>query len=319
SPSYTVLHSECSLSFIGAPPFPRFSLCWAPWGPAGGAPSPSLSLPSQVSVGAKTPRPSAAPGLRQHVTGRLKVLVLLSLLIPAGSYPLFQPLDCADIYNHGSQASGVYPVYPGGATLPFYVYCDMETEGGKWTVLQRRMDGTVNFFRGWDQYKRGFGSAAGEYWLGLETIHLMMLKKNYELRVDVEDFEGASAYAKYASFSISPMVINAELDGYTLHISGFTDGGAGDSLSYNNGAKFTTFDRDHDNYSGNCAVLQGGGFWHDACTNANPNGVYAWGTSVGIGVFWWHWKSHIYSLKAISMKMRPVSLRDSWMPEPLPM
>lgn len=33
-------------------------------------------------------------------------------------------------------------------------------------VIQRRMDGSVNFYRPWDQYKVGFGSAAGEYWLG---------------------------------------------------------------------------------------------------------------------------------------------------------
>ncbi|KAG7455938.1 hypothetical protein MATL_G00246340 [Megalops atlanticus] len=239
----------------------------------------------------------------------MKVLILLAVLIPVGAYPLFQPLDCADIYNQGSKASGVYQIYPGGATYPFYVYCDMDTEGGKWTVLQRRMDGTVNFFRRWEQYKRGFGQASGEYWLGLETIHLMMLKKNYELRVDVEDFEGAAVFAKYSSFSISPMAINAELDGYTLHVSGFTDGGAGDSLSYSNGAKFSTFDRDQDtNDSVNCAVNQGGGFWHYSCTNANPNGIYAWGRYDSNGVFWWQWKSATYSLKAISMKMRPVSL-----------
>ena len=34
-------------------------------------------------------------------------------------------------------------------------------------VFQRRMDGTVNFFRGWEQYRNGFGHAAGEYWLGM--------------------------------------------------------------------------------------------------------------------------------------------------------
>lgn len=67
--------------------------------------------------------------------------------------------------------------------------------------------------------------------LGLETIHLLMLKKNYELRVDLEDFEGNKVYAKYKSFGISQMAINAELDGYTLDVSDFEDGGAGKSLA----------------------------------------------------------------------------------------
>lgn len=62
---------------------------------------------------------------------------------------------------------------------------------------------------------------------GLETIHLLTLKKNYELRINFEDFEGKQVYAKYKSFGISPMAINAELDGYKLHVSDFEDGGAG--------------------------------------------------------------------------------------------
>ena len=33
------------------------------------------------------------------------------------------------------------------------------------------MDGTVNFYRGWDQYKNGFGHAAGEYWLGKQEAN----------------------------------------------------------------------------------------------------------------------------------------------------
>ena len=63
---------------------------------------------------------------------------------------------------------------------------------------------------------------------GLQNIHLLTLKQKYELRVDLEDFENNTAFAKYADFSISPNAISAEEDGYTLHVSGFTDGGAGE-------------------------------------------------------------------------------------------
>lgn len=65
--------------------------------------------------------------------------------------------------------------------------------------------------------------------LGLETMHLLTRKKNYELRVDLEDFDGTKVYAKYKSFGISPKADNAELDGYKLHVAAFENGGAGKS------------------------------------------------------------------------------------------
>lgn len=47
---------------------------------------------------------------------------------------LQQPLDCDDIYAQGYQADGVYLIYPLGPSVPVPVFCDMTTEGGKWTV-----------------------------------------------------------------------------------------------------------------------------------------------------------------------------------------
>uniref|UniRef100_A0A7N8XK51 Microfibril-associated glycoprotein 4-like n=1 Tax=Mastacembelus armatus TaxID=205130 RepID=A0A7N8XK51_9TELE len=229
------------------------------------------------------------------------------LLAPLASHcaPLVLPLDCSDIYNHDqSRPSGVYTIYPVGATSAVQVYCDMNSEGGRWTVFQRRMDGSVNFYRPWDHYKFGFGTAAGEYWLGLESLFHLTLRKKYELRVDMEDFSGNRVFARYSSFSIDP-----ETYGYRLHVSGFRNGGAGDSLSYHNGQKFTTFDRDQDSSGANCARLYMGAFWYKGCHYANPNGVYRWGADSSVslvGVEWYHWKGYNYSLKSISFKIRPV-------------
>lgn len=47
---------------------------------------------------------------------------------------MFQPLDCADIYNDSSWTNGVYMIYPAGPNSGRYAYCDMSTDGGKWTV-----------------------------------------------------------------------------------------------------------------------------------------------------------------------------------------
>uniref|UniRef100_A0A452TJ28 Fibrinogen C-terminal domain-containing protein n=1 Tax=Ursus maritimus TaxID=29073 RepID=A0A452TJ28_URSMA len=79
---------------------------------------------------------------------------------------LQQPLDCDDIYAQGYQVDGVYLIYPSGPSVPVPVFCDMTTEGGKWTVFQKRFNGSVSFFRGWNDYKLGFGRADGEDWLG---------------------------------------------------------------------------------------------------------------------------------------------------------
>ncbi|XP_034156018.2 microfibril-associated glycoprotein 4-like [Pangasianodon hypophthalmus] len=250
----------------------------------------------------------------------LLLMVALSLLVHSvPAYNTSLPLDCEDVYNlkisvkkNASVPSGVYTIYPAGSNKPVKVYCDMGCleNGGhdeeKWTVIQRRIDGNVSFYRPWEQYKNGFGDAKGEYWLGLENIFLMTYREKYQLRVDLEDFENGSAYAQYTLFYINP-----ESSNYRLNIGGYIDGGAGDSLSYVNGMDFSAFDRDHTGY---CAETYSGGFWYTwwSCHLANPNGLYKYGhVSTGYtGIMWQSWKGYYYSLKKIVMKVRRMGLED---------
>ncbi|NP_001103327.2 uncharacterized protein LOC100126131 precursor [Danio rerio] len=239
------------------------------------------------------------------------IWILAALLSAAlASDCRFMQFDCSDIYNSGETLSGAYTIYPAGDS-PVWVYCQMVSEGkdednGGWTVIQRRMDGSVNFYRPWRDYKRGFGNVEGEYWLGLENLYQLTRHKKFMLRVDLEDFEGRRGFAQYSSFSVG-----CECEGYKLQVSGFTDGGAGDSMTPHNEMKFSTFDKDQDTYEKNCAKEYLGAFWYGYCHNTNPNGVYLWeddSTHFAIGVTWYSWKNtHDMSLKYISMKIKHLS------------
>ena len=97
----------------------------------------------------------------------------------------------------------MYKIDPDGSG-EFEVYCDQQTAGGGWTVFQKRLDGSVNFFRGWDDYKRGFGNLNGrEFWLGLNKIHRLTASSSNKLRVDLEDIHGKTAFAEYSSFAVA--------------------------------------------------------------------------------------------------------------------
>ena len=72
-----------------------------------------------------------------------------------------------------------------------------------WTVSQKRINGSENFYRDWRNYKRGFGDIAKEFWLGNDHLNRITASQAYVLRVDMEDFDGATKYAAYDAFSIS--------------------------------------------------------------------------------------------------------------------
>ncbi|XP_078614854.1 microfibril-associated glycoprotein 4-like isoform X1 [Branchiostoma floridae x Branchiostoma japonicum] len=211
--------------------------------------------------------------------------------------------DCA-AYKASGQTSGVYRV--GSLPSGVQAYCDMETAGGGWTVVQRRQDGSVPFNRTWEEYKLGFGDPGGEYWLGNENIHLLTNQKEYLLRVELQDWEGNQTFAEYSTFRVS-----GESDGYRLHISGYS-GTAGDSMTgrpSNNGQRFSTVDRDNDASSGSCSQRYGqGGWWFNKCGYSYLNGRYLGNCENSCpavqGVLWHHWRGGSYSLKSVSMKIR---------------
>ncbi|KAF6026024.1 hypothetical protein EB796_015668 [Bugula neritina] len=134
--------------------------------------------------------------------------------------PSDKPRTCLDLLCLGyGGASGVYRIYPTGQEhYSFDVFCDQKTDGGGWTVFQRRMDGSVDFYRNWYNYKLGFGDLNGEFWLGNDKlVAALQANPKNELRFDLESTTNEQAFAKYSSFNVGD-----ESTGYTLSLSGCT-------------------------------------------------------------------------------------------------
>ena len=212
--------------------------------------------------------------------------------------------DCLSLLKSGHTQSGVYSVSPDGKGS-FKVYCDMRTDGGGWAVFQRRQDGSVDFYRGWNDYKSGFGQLTAEFWLGNDKIHRLTAAKPSTLRVELEDWNGNRKYAKYGKFNIGDEQAN-----YRLEVGSYS-GTAGDSLhtgGYDlNNMMFSTKDRDNDVCGCNCAVDWTGAWWYRGCHDCNLNGKYL-GNNYGDhkGIIWYYDFSSI-SLKFTEMKLRPSS------------
>ncbi|EPQ12650.1 Ficolin-2 [Myotis brandtii] len=197
-----------------------------------------------------------------------------------------------------------------------------ETEGRRALVerkvIQRRVDGSVDFYLDWAAYKRGFGSQLGEFWLGNDHIHALTTQGTNELRVDLVDFQDTRHFAKYQSFRVGreaekyQLVLGAfaggtagtyelrvdlvdfqgtrqfakyqsfrvgsEAEKYKLVLGAFAGGTAGDSLTYHNNSLFSTKDQDNDGASSNCAEIYQGAWWYRSCHNSNLNGRYLGGS-----------------------------------------
>ncbi|XP_069990766.1 uncharacterized protein [Penaeus vannamei] len=213
--------------------------------------------------------------------------------------------NCLDVRDKVSNRSGVYTVHP-HPCCPLEVICDMDTDGGGWTVIQRRQDilPRQDFFRPWHEYVVGFGQRpCGEFWLGLENIHALTGQTPNQLRILLEDFDGATRWANYGYFHVGD-----EGASYALTVANYT-GDAGDSLAYHNGQKFSTKDRDSDESSTNCAERFRGAWWYKSCIHSSLNGEYLGGShnSIHEGIYWRAWRGYYYSLKAATMMIRPAA------------
>uniref|UniRef100_A0A8C3AFF7 Angiopoietin 2a n=1 Tax=Cyclopterus lumpus TaxID=8103 RepID=A0A8C3AFF7_CYCLU len=218
-------------------------------------------------------------------------------------------MDCAAVFKSGNTQSGVYTLTLPNTTIEVKAFCDMETEGGGWTVLQKRFDGHVDFHRTWQEYRKGFGDPSGEFWLGNEFVSRLTIQRSNHLRIQLSDWEGNSGFSQYDQFSLE-----GEAQNYRIHLKGFS-GTAGKISSIGQpGSDFSTKDADNDKCVCKCSQLTTGGWWFDACGPSNLNGMYyqqGQNSNRFNGIKWYYWKGSGYSLKSTTMMIRPADFSGS--------
>uniref|UniRef100_A0A8B9XYZ4 Fibrinogen beta chain n=1 Tax=Bos mutus grunniens TaxID=30521 RepID=A0A8B9XYZ4_BOSMU len=211
--------------------------------------------------------------------------------------PVVSGKECEEIIRNGGETSEMYLIQPEDSSKPYRVYCDMKTEKG------------------------------GEYWLGNDRISQLTNMGPTKLLIEMEDWKGDKVTALYEGFTVQN-----EANKYQLSVSKYK-GTAGNALiegasqlvgenrtmTIHNSMFFSTYDRDNDGWKTTdprkqCSKEDGGGWWYNRCHAANPNGRYYWGGAytwdmakhgTDDGVVWMNWQGSWYSMKKMSMKIRP--------------
>ncbi|OPJ76978.1 angiopoietin-related protein 3 [Patagioenas fasciata monilis] len=222
--------------------------------------------------------------------------------------------DCTALYNSGMRLSGIYTIKPNGSEA-FDVYCEMKY-GSSWTVIQNRVDGSLDFNQTWDAYVNGFGDLNEEFWLGLNKTYSITKQGDYILRIELQDWKDNKRFIEYA-FSLGGLETN-----YTLQLSRIS-GSIPNALPEQTELRFSTADRDLDTINDfNCPENYLGGWWHSECEETNLNGKYVAPRSKGRldrrkGLYWKPKKGRYYLLKSTKIMIHPTDLKSfDWIAQP---
>uniref|UniRef100_A0A914VLQ0 Fibrinogen C-terminal domain-containing protein n=1 Tax=Plectus sambesii TaxID=2011161 RepID=A0A914VLQ0_9BILA len=233
-----------------------------------------------------------------------------STSLPPTTTPPTTMTDCKDWFKYGAHSNGIYSINPDGKGS-FKVFCDMTTDGGGWTVFQRRIDANISFYdKFWKDYKDGFNDGLeNNLWLGNEHLYALTNKdSNVELRIDLwgdrkPDSPDPKIYLweKHINFSI-----DNETNFYTLHLSPPYDGNASvtltNGITRSNSLKFSTVDAINNNYPGCFYDDQMGGWWlGSGCADAALNGKYL--PAIWNGAYGFFWDTGRSTINPVQSRM----------------
>ena len=181
------------------------------------------------------------------------------------------------------------------------VIISVQEEDG-WIIIQRRVDASVSFEKSWDEYAAGFGDVDGNFWLGLEAIHEITEAQPMSLQIDVVPFNIPAVSIPYPYFHVGGAASE-----YLLNITSNTPGSDTlcNSFTRASGNKFSTIDRDNDDYIRDCASFFRAGWWFSSCFNLNLNGIYGGANATACEMRMFHLSDNDYEpIRTVTIKIR---------------
>lgn len=189
-------------------------------------------------------------------------------------YPIHVSLptvkSCHEHKSLGADQDGIYAIDPDGQGI-ITVFCDQTTDGGGWTVFQRRIAPySEDFDRRWVRYRNGFGGLAGEFWLGNKYLHRIAPSGSL-LRIELLRADGQTGYAKFGGFQLAneTELFRWDMNSYEGNISNAIYGNSDPNLNIR-AIAFSTPNKDNDNCP-SCKCLGSVGWWANNCAMANLN------------------------------------------------
>lgn len=197
--------------------------------------------------------------------------------------------SCSQLRRHGDDVTGEYFIH---LYNTFQVMCDMKTDGGGWTVIQRRGKKERikdNLFEKTDkEYKEGFGEAARSYWLGNENIHRLTSFPNgrHILKIVLTlTEEGENITVEYDNFKMG-----SHEEKYKLTIGKYKGPDGYDALTSHKEGEFMIGKDEFRAPSNKCHTLRSGGWWYSDCFLSNLNGrkfkVNDQENKMDLGIYW---------------------------------